>query len=127
MQTSAVERFLRYVTFDTQSSETSDTYPSTEKQLDLRIEGVVDGSLLIVDANVFVRPGGIVRGTGGGLDLGQGHTGCLGHRSSVHPPQRVAAAVGPSRQISSRARSSLTSLATASMRCQAAPWKPPTT
>ncbi len=27
-----VERFLRYVTFDTQSSETSDTSPSTEKQ-----------------------------------------------------------------------------------------------
>src|SRR5215203_1692873 len=34
-KTSVVERFLRYVTFDTQSSETSDTYPSTEKQLDL--------------------------------------------------------------------------------------------
>lgn len=34
-QTSCVERFLRYVTFDTQSTETSDTYPSTAKQLDL--------------------------------------------------------------------------------------------
>jgi tripeptide aminopeptidase len=34
-QTSAVERFLRYVTVDTQSSETSETYPSTAKQLDL--------------------------------------------------------------------------------------------
>jgi tripeptide aminopeptidase len=34
-QTSAVERFLRYVTFDTQSDETSQTYPSTAKQLDL--------------------------------------------------------------------------------------------
>jgi tripeptide aminopeptidase len=33
--TSAVERFLRYVTFDTQSSETSASYPSTAKQLDL--------------------------------------------------------------------------------------------
>ncbi|HEX3130732.1 MAG TPA: peptidase T [Thermoanaerobaculia bacterium] len=32
---SCVERFLRYVTFDTQSTETSDTYPSTPKQLDL--------------------------------------------------------------------------------------------
>jgi tripeptide aminopeptidase len=32
---SSVERFLRYVTFDTQSTETSDTYPSTPKQLDL--------------------------------------------------------------------------------------------
>ncbi|HEY4597693.1 MAG TPA: peptidase T [Thermoanaerobaculia bacterium] len=30
-----VERFLRYVKFDTQSSETSQTYPSTAKQLDL--------------------------------------------------------------------------------------------
>ncbi|MDH7514284.1 MAG: peptidase T [Bacteroidota bacterium] len=28
-----LERFLRYVTYDTQSSETSDTFPSTEKQL----------------------------------------------------------------------------------------------
>lgn len=34
-QFSVVERFLRYVTYDTQSSETSDRYPSTEKQLDL--------------------------------------------------------------------------------------------
>jgi len=33
--TSCLERFLRYVTFDTQSSETSATYPSTAKQLDL--------------------------------------------------------------------------------------------
>ncbi len=32
---SVVERFLRYVTYDTQSSENSDTYPSTLKQLDL--------------------------------------------------------------------------------------------
>ena len=30
-----VERFLKYVTFDTQSSETSDSYPSTPGQLDL--------------------------------------------------------------------------------------------
>lgn len=34
-RTSCVERFLRYVTFDTQSTENSDTYPSTAKQLDL--------------------------------------------------------------------------------------------
>jgi len=27
-----VDRFLKYITFDTQSSETSETYPSTEKQ-----------------------------------------------------------------------------------------------
>jgi tripeptide aminopeptidase len=32
-RTTCVERFLRYVTFDTQSSETSETYPSTAKQL----------------------------------------------------------------------------------------------
>lgn len=30
-----LEKFLRYVAIDTQSSETSDTYPSTMKQLDL--------------------------------------------------------------------------------------------
>src|SRR5688572_28408127 len=30
---SAAERFLRYVTFDTQSDEQSETYPSTQKQL----------------------------------------------------------------------------------------------
>jgi len=32
-KTSCVERFLRYVTFDTQSNEESSTYPSTDKQL----------------------------------------------------------------------------------------------
>jgi tripeptide aminopeptidase len=32
-KTSVLERFLRYVTYDTQSSETTDTYPSTAKQL----------------------------------------------------------------------------------------------
>src|SRR5687768_1795213 len=32
-QTSAAARFLRYVTVDTQSSEQSQTYPTTEKQL----------------------------------------------------------------------------------------------
>ena len=35
LKTSVVERFLRYVTFDTQSREHSDTYPSTLKQLAL--------------------------------------------------------------------------------------------
>lgn len=35
LKTSVLERFLRYVTFDTQASETSETYPSTLKQLDL--------------------------------------------------------------------------------------------
>jgi tripeptide aminopeptidase len=33
MKTSVVERFLRYVTYDTQSDENSTTYPSTAKQL----------------------------------------------------------------------------------------------
>ena len=33
LETSCVERFLRYVTFDTQSDENSETYPSTAKQL----------------------------------------------------------------------------------------------
>jgi tripeptide aminopeptidase len=33
MKTSVVERFLKYVTYDTQSDENSETYPSTEKQL----------------------------------------------------------------------------------------------
>ena len=33
IRTSVVERFLRYVTYDTQSTEHSDTYPSTLKQL----------------------------------------------------------------------------------------------
>lgn len=35
IKTSCVERFLRYVTFDTQSDESSTSYPSTAKQLDL--------------------------------------------------------------------------------------------
>jgi tripeptide aminopeptidase len=30
---SAASRFLRYVTFDTQSDDASGTYPSTDKQL----------------------------------------------------------------------------------------------
>ena len=33
LKTSVVERFLRYVTYDTQSAENSPTYPSTPKQL----------------------------------------------------------------------------------------------
>ena len=31
----AAEKFLRYVTYDTQSDEDSDSYPSTAKQLEL--------------------------------------------------------------------------------------------
>jgi tripeptide aminopeptidase len=49
-RTSVLERFLRYVTFDTQSSMSSSTYPSTAKQLvlldhlveELRAIGVMD-------------------------------------------------------------------------------------
>ena len=33
LKTTALERFLRYVTYDTQSDENSETYPSTAKQL----------------------------------------------------------------------------------------------
>ncbi len=33
MPTSVLDRFLRYVRYDTQSSETSTTYPSTPGQL----------------------------------------------------------------------------------------------
>ncbi|HPI74404.1 MAG TPA: peptidase T, partial [bacterium] len=48
-----VERFLRYVTFDTQSSEESSTFPSTEKQKllgqelvqDLRSMGLSDAEM----------------------------------------------------------------------------------
>ena len=35
MKTSCADRFLHYVTFDTQAREGSDTYPSTLKQLEL--------------------------------------------------------------------------------------------
>src|SRR3954471_8407551 len=51
--TSASARFLRYVTFDTQSNESSTTYPSTEKQLvllnelvkELREMGIADAAI----------------------------------------------------------------------------------
>src|SRR3954470_13982380 len=50
---SAGSRFLRYVTFDTQSSESSATYPSTDKQLvllnqlvrELREMGIADAAI----------------------------------------------------------------------------------
>ena len=52
MKTSVVERFLRYVTYDTQSDENSETYPSTAKQLvlldrlaeELRAIGIQDAA-----------------------------------------------------------------------------------
>lgn len=59
VRTSCVERFLRYVTYDTQSDENSRTYPSTEKQLvllrllaeELRALGVRDAEM---DAHGYV-------------------------------------------------------------------------
>jgi tripeptide aminopeptidase len=35
LRSACLDRFLRYVTFDTQSNENSETYPSTAKQLEL--------------------------------------------------------------------------------------------
>ncbi len=40
-RTSVLDRFLRYVAYDTQSDENSETYPSTAKQLDL-LRALVD-------------------------------------------------------------------------------------
>jgi tripeptide aminopeptidase len=59
MKTSALERFLRYVTFDTRADEASSTVPSTPGQLvlarqlveELRAMGVSDAT---VDANGYV-------------------------------------------------------------------------
>src|SRR5437867_3974125 len=35
LRDACLSRFLKYVTFDTQSDENSETYPSTQKQLEL--------------------------------------------------------------------------------------------
>ncbi len=59
LRTSVLDRFLRYVRFDTQSSETSETYPSTAKQLalleqlvgELREIGLADAAM---DAHGYV-------------------------------------------------------------------------
>src|SRR5258706_208209 len=59
LMTTVLDRFLRYVQYDTQSDETSQTYPSTDKQLvllrDLAVElrelGLVDAS---IDAHGYV-------------------------------------------------------------------------
>ncbi|MCC6992442.1 MAG: peptidase T [Acidobacteria bacterium] len=59
MSTTVLDRFLRYVTFDTQSSETSTTYPSTPGQLvllralvdELQALGVADAAM---DAHGYV-------------------------------------------------------------------------
>ena len=50
---SAAARFLRYVTYDTQSDEQSQTYPSTSKQLVLLKQLVVElKDLGISDASI---------------------------------------------------------------------------
>jgi tripeptide aminopeptidase len=59
---SCVERFLRYVTFDTQSTETSDTYPSTPKQLEL-LRHLVDELRAIGLADAELDPHGYVMAT----------------------------------------------------------------
>ena len=54
--TSVTERFLRYVSFDTQSDESSETCPSTMKQKDLGaalVEEMLE--LGIADAHVLVH------------------------------------------------------------------------
>ena len=61
-RTSCVERFLRYVTFDTQSTETSDTYPSTLKQLDL-LRHLVDELRAIGLADAAIDEHGYVMAT----------------------------------------------------------------
>jgi tripeptide aminopeptidase len=61
-QTSCIERFLRYVTFDTQSSETSTTYPSTAKQLDL-LRHLVDELKAIGLADAAIDEHGYVMAT----------------------------------------------------------------
>src|SRR5215470_6553795 len=51
--TSVLDRFLRYIQYDTQSDETSTTYPSTDKQLvllrdlaaELRELGLADAAI----------------------------------------------------------------------------------
>lgn len=59
---SCVDRFLRYVTFDTQASETSETYPSTEKQLVL-LRHLVDELRAIGLADVAMDEHGYVMAT----------------------------------------------------------------
>lgn len=56
-----VERFLKYVTYDTQSEENSDTVPSTKKQLILA-EALRDEMIAIGLSNVRMFPSGIVFG-----------------------------------------------------------------
>jgi tripeptide aminopeptidase len=62
VHSSVVERFLRYVTFDTQSTETSETYPSTLKQLDL-LRHLVDELKAIGVADAAIDEHGYVMAT----------------------------------------------------------------
>src|SRR3954466_11950995 len=62
LQTSCLDRFLRYVTFDTQSTETSETYPSTAKQLDL-LHHLVDELKALGLADVAIDEHGYVIAT----------------------------------------------------------------
>ena len=62
LKTSVLERFLRYVTFDTQASETSETYPSTLKQLDL-LRVLVDELQAIGLADATIDEHGYVTAT----------------------------------------------------------------
>jgi tripeptide aminopeptidase len=59
---SVVERFLRYVKFDTQASETSQSYPSTAKQLDL-LNHLVDELKAIGLADAAIDEHGYVMAT----------------------------------------------------------------
>ena len=62
MKTSVVERFLRYVTYDTQSDENSESYPSTEKQLVL-LRDLVAELKAIGLADAAIDPHGYVFAT----------------------------------------------------------------
>ena len=62
LSTSVLERFLRYVAFDTQASETSETYPSTLKQLDL-LRVLVDELQAIGLADAAIDEHGYVTAT----------------------------------------------------------------
>ncbi len=60
--TSVVDRFLKYVSFDTQSDETSETCPSTMKQKDLGA-ALVEEMLQMGIADARMDDNGYVYGT----------------------------------------------------------------
>ena len=65
LKTTVLERFLDYVTYDTQSDDQSSTYPSTAKQLvlldkiaaELRAIGLEDVTLPVQPANSWPAAG----------------------------------------------------------------------